>query len=458
MTTLRTRLAAGGLALGLLGAAGFGAYSVAQSAAEQAFAQAIERMRAAVAPDFTIEHGAITAEPVSGRITVVDLAYGPTNRPQERLRAPLVTVEGILPQGTGAARISADNLVLTIPERGQPHTVMSLGGLRIAGLSLSPAGAPFVIGDVRLDALDLTAFTLTPADRDNNPAGSIGRIALAGIGGDRRDTILIEGVDLGLPDLMFGNRLTLGRLATDNIGTLRILEAMMLGGLPPVPTDTVRVSIEGLALTEGGTPVLRLARFATEGTPIGGDVNHIRGALTIEGFDAALPPMLGPFALGYDRVRVDLVMEADTQILAGDVNLRSFRLALPEIGTLEMTAEVTGLGAGAADPMNAGLLHRFALRYTDAGLVARALEEGAKQSGMRADQLRQQLEQTSPVLFSGPAAEGNIRAIRSFLQRPTSIGITAAPAAPVALSDLEREGGRTPDAVARLLNIAVTSP
>jgi hypothetical protein len=458
MTTLRTRLAAGSLALGLLGAAGFGAYSVAQSAAEQAFAQAIDRMRAAVAPDFTIEHGAITAEPVSGRITVANLAYGPTNRPQERLRAPLVTIEGILPQGAGAARISADNLALTIPERGQPHTVLSLGGLRVAGLSLSPAGAPFVLGDTRLDALDLTALTLNPADRDNAPVGRIGRIALGQIGGDRRDSILVEGVDLALPNMVVAERLVLGRLATENIGTLRILEAMLFGGLPPVPTDTARLSVEGLALTEGALPVLRLARFATEGTPIGGDVNHIRGALTIEGFDASLPPMLGPFALGYERVRIDLAIQADTQIVAGDVNLRSFRLALPEIGTLEMTAEMTGLGAGAADPMNAGLLHRFALRYTDAGLVARALEEGAKQSGMRADQLRQQLEQMSPVLFSGPAAEANIRAIRSFLQRPTTIGITAAPAAPVALSDLEREGGRTPDAIARLLNITVTSP
>jgi hypothetical protein len=452
---IRAGLRAGAAAAALCAAGLWGAYTVAQTAAEQAFAQAVERLRAALPPEVVLEHGAVTADPVSGRITVADVAFGPRNDPQERLRAPLMVLEGLRPQGGGLGSLSADSLVLTVTERGAAHQLMTLGSLRVAGLTLPEAGQPFDPAAIMVDSAEAAGFVLTPANPAEDPSGRIGRIALAGIGGDRPDRLDIEGVDLRLPELMVGDRLALGRLSAENIRLLPLLLTLAAGDTPPLPQATARLSLEGLAVTQGEAPIFRLARFASETEAVGGNRDRLRGSLSAEGFDLAVPPEIGPFTLGYARIQAALAFGFEVDLAAGDVSLPQFRLALQEVGALEIAGRMTGL---AGDPMRDGRLHGFTLRYTDAGLVARALEEGAKQSGMRAEELRQQIGEMSPMLFSGPNAEPNVRALRGFLANPTSLTVTAAPPAPVALSDLEREGGRTPDGAARLLNITVTSP
>jgi hypothetical protein len=452
---IRAGLRAGAAAVALCAAGLWGAYSVAQSAAEQAFAQAVERLRAALPPEVVLEHGAVSADPVSGRITVANVAFGPRNDPQERLRAPQLVLEGLRPQGGGLAGLTAETLTLTVVERGSPHRLMTLASLRVTGLTLPAAGQPFDPAAITVDSAEATGFLLTPVNPADEPSGRVGRIAVAGIGGDRPDRLDIEGVDLRLPELMVGDRLALGRLSAENLRLLPLLLALAAGDAPPPPQGTARLSLEGLAVTQADAAIFRLGRFASETEAVGGDPNRLRGSLLAEGFDLVVPPEIGPFALGYARIQAALSFAFETDLGAGDVSLPQFRLALQEVGALEISGRMTGLGA---DPMREGRLHGFVLRYTDAGLVARALAEGAKQAGMRAEELRQQIGEMSPTLFSGPNAEPNVRALRGFLANPTSLTVTAAPPAPVALSDLEREGSRAPDGAARLLNITVTSP
>ncbi len=133
-------------------------------------------------------------------------------------------------------------------------------------------------------------------------------------------------------------------------------------------------------------------------------------------------------------------------------------LALAEAGTFELALRLSGVTAEAtADPLRHGRLHGFTFRYTDAGLLGRALGQGAKQGGLRAEDLRRQITEAASALFAGPAAAANAAALRRFLERPGTLEIAARPAAPVAFADLEREGQAGPEGVLRLLNIGITA-
>jgi hypothetical protein len=452
------RLKAGAAAVALCGVALWGAYTVAQTAAERAFAEAVERLRASLPLDVVLEHGAVTAEPVSGRITVADVAFGPRDEPQERLRAPRLVLEGIRPQGGGVGSLSADGLTLTVLDKGRPHRMLEIGALRIAGLVLPAQGERFDPAAVRLDALELSAVAIAAADPRRDPGGSLARIALSGIGGDRPDRIEIEGVELRLPELGYGDRLRLGRASAENIRLVPLALALAAGAPPQPPPGLSRTVVEGLSLLEGDRPLVSVGRVASEGETLGGSASRLRGSLAIEALEIAIPPELGPFSLGYTSLRAGIGLSVEAETTAGDVNLREFRLALADVGALELALEMTGLGADpAVDAMRTGRLHGFTLRYTDAGLLGRALEEGAKQGGMRAEELRRQIAEAAPVLFSGPGAEGNVAALRRFLDRPGTLEVSARPAAPVRFSDLEREGGAGPDRLMRLLNIGVTA-
>jgi hypothetical protein len=455
--SIRAGLRVGALAATLCAAGLWGAYTVAQTAAEQAFAQAVERLRAALPPDVVLEHGAVTADPVSGRVTVADVAFGPRNQPEERLRTPQMVLEGIRPQGGGVGSLTLSNLTLSVREGGTIYQPVVVGGLRIAGLVLPETGQEFDPAAIRFDLLDVTGIAITPTTGASDPRGSIGRIAFANIGGDRPDRIEIEAVNLEIPALSVGERLMLGRLSAENLSVLRLLLTLAAGDMPMPPAGEARLSLEGLALMQGDTPLFRLGRLATAGEAVGGDLNRLRGSLEAEGFDMTLPPEVGPFSLGYQRVQAALALAVETEVSTGDYTVRQFRLALQDVGTLELSGRITGFGMN-LDPRRDGRLHGFVFRYTDAGLVARALAEGAQQAGMRAEELREQIGQMSPMVFAGPAAAANAQALRAFLANPTSLTVTAAPSAPVALSDLEREVERAPDAASRLLNITVTSP
>lgn len=451
---LKTGVAAAVLCAGAL----WGAYTAAQTAAEQAFVQAIERLRASLPPDVALEHGAVSADPVSGRITVADVAFGPRDTPQERLRAPRVVLEGVRPRGGGVGSLSAEGLTLTVLSNGRPQRVAEIGAIRIGGLVLPAEGEPFDPAAIRLDAAEVTAIAITPADPASDPAGTIGRIALSGIGGDRPDGVAVEAVDLRLPDLGYGDRLRLGRAQAENMRLLPLALALAAGNPPQPPPGVSRFAMEGLAVSEGERPLVVVGRAASEGEAIGGNLSRVRGRIAIEGVEIAIPPEVGPFSLGYTTLRAGLGLSIEAETAAGDWNLQEFRLALADVGTLELALQMTGLGADpAVDAMRTGRLHGFTLRYTDAGLVGRALEEGAKQGGMRAEELRRQIAEAAPMLFSGPGAEGNIAALRRFLDRPGTIEVAARPPAPVRLSDLEREGNAGPDRVMRMLNIGVTA-
>jgi hypothetical protein len=226
------------------------------------------------------------------------------------------------------------------------------------------------------------------------------------------------------------------------------------GDTPPMPRGLSRLSIEGLSMHEGDRLALRMARLETEGELANGDPDRPRGTLSIDGFESPQSRNPSIFVLRDAPIQASLRLAAEADIASGDMTLHQFRLELAAMGTFEMALRMSGLGPKFSAPTE-GRLHGFTFRYTDAGLVARALAEGAKQSGMRAEELREQIVQMSPMLFSGPGAEPNLRALRAFLASPGSLTVTAAPPSPVGVSELDR---LSPDGVTRLLNITVTSP
>jgi hypothetical protein len=448
---LRIGVAAATLCMGGL----WGAYTVAQTAAEQAFAQAIERLRAALPAETVLEHGAVSADPVSGRLTIADVAFGPRASPQERLRVPRLVIEGLQPRGAGIGQLSADAMTLDLVEGSQAYRALVVGSFSLSGLGLPAEGQPFDPAAITLDRLEMRGIELTPALPGDGPAGRIGRIAAGGIGGDRSDRLEVEGIDLRIPQGSFiGERFRIARIAGSNVLVLQTGLALRSGDTPPVPRGRSRFSVEGLSVHEGEALVLRMARLDTDGELENGNPDRPRGTLSIDGFESPQSRNPSIFVLRDAPIQASLRLAAEADIASGDMTLHQFRLELAAMGTFEMALRMSGLGPKFSAPTE-GRLHGFTFRYTDAGLVARALAEGAKQSGMRAEELREQIVQMSPMLFSGPGAEPNLRALRAFLANPGSLTVTAAPATPVRMSELER---LSPDGVTRLLNITVTSP
>lgn len=458
--SLRRRGGIGITATAVLLAAGLaaGAYAAAQSAAEQAFAEAMARLRALLPPETRLEHGAVAVEPLSGRILVADLLLGPRDSPEERLHVSRLVLQGLRPGGSGVGVLAADTITLTVMDAGRLHRVSAIGALRLEGLALPAEGEPFDPAALRLEALEIADWSFTPAQPDTDPSGRLGRLLLAAIGGDRPDRLALEALDLRVPGLPAGDRLAIGRVEVENIRLLPLILALAAGQPPAPPPGGYRLVAQDMSLHEGGAVLGSIRRVTAEGDTEGSDPARLRGRLAIQGIEIPLPAGIGPFPWGDSHLRADIGLAVEARPASGDVDLQQLRLALAEAGTFDLALRLSGVTVEAtADPLRHGRLHGFTFRYTDAGLLSRALEQGAKQGGLRAEDLRRQITEAASALFSGPAAAANAAALRRFLERPGTLEIAARPAAPVAFADLEREGQAGPEGVLRLLNIGITA-
>ena len=138
MPTLR-RLAAVLAVLCLLAGGG---YAIARSAAEAAVAEAIARLRTALGPGAVIEHGAIRAEPIAGRVRISILTVSLDSGNAEAFIVSDVVIDGLRPGGAGFGRLSLHGIRILqgAEERGR------IGSMTIEGLTL-PAEPGFSLAD-----------------------------------------------------------------------------------------------------------------------------------------------------------------------------------------------------------------------------------------------------------------------------------------------------------------------
>jgi hypothetical protein len=450
-------LAAGMLALGLLAG---GAYAVAQSAAESAVAEAIARLRAALGPDAVVEHGAVRVEPIAGRVRLASLSIMPEGPAGERFVVGDVVADNLRPGGTGFGRLSLHGTRILVggEERGR------IGSVTLEGLTL-PAEARFSLADIALDLLDVLDVAW---DLPDGSALHLSYLGAGGIGGDRSDRLRIADlVMIGGRDIGF-ERIELGHLEIDGARLLPAVLAAIEGRAPPAPRGASQATIRDLLVRVDGLDVVRLGEATSNADDAEGRPGSQRSTLAIRDLVIGLPPEARDALDGLEALRLEIGGQAVMDQDRGDYEIESFRLEAEGLGAIELAGRVTGAPLPPiGDPLANGLLHGFTLAFEDAGLTARALAGAARLAGVTEAELRAQLRQTLGELEAmlaalpppppGPEPKGGAepplpnsklgpqagatpqggRPLPAFLDRPGRITITAQPAQPVPLSQLD---------------------
>jgi hypothetical protein len=466
-------LAAGILALGLFAG---GAYAVAQSAAETAVAEAIARLRVAFGPDAAIEHGTIRAEPISGRVRISSLTIRPDRNLGDRFEVADVVADGLRPGGTGFERLSfhATRVFNGEEERGR------IGSITIDGLTI-PATPGFAPTDVTLDALDVLDVAWTLPD---GTAVHFGLFSITGLGGsDRQDSWSLDNlVVVGGPGAGF-ERIELEAFQITNARLLENIAAAMEMRAPPTPRGTSSASLTNLLVRANGIDAVRIGQVRSNSEDIEGRAGVQRSVTTINDAVIGLPEDAREALGGLAEIRLGINAVAEIDIDRGDYDVQEFRVEAEGLGAMDVTFRLTGAPIPPiGDPMVNGRLHGFRLTLQDAGLTARALAAAARASGMTEAELRRQIvegigmvvgmfgagtgapppaaaapdskggaqpaepesklgPQAAPRAPAGPqppaAGPAIVGSLRGFLERPGRITISAQPAQPVPLAELE---------------------
>lgn len=449
-------LAGGLVALALLMG---GAYAVAQSAAEAAVAEAIARLRTALGPNAVIEHGTIRAEPIAGRVRISSLGISPDSSNPQLFLVTDVVADGVRPGGTGFERLSLHGVRIMAwgEERGR------IGSLTIEGLTL-PAEAGFSLADITLDSLDVLDVAWTLPD---DSALHFRYLSASGIGDDRSenyeilDLVVVGGRDSGF------ERVEIGGFEMAGHRLLAMVLAGIEGRAPPAPRGQSNATLRDVLVRVGGLDVVRLGSATSDSDDVEGQPGTQRSQLSLRDLVIGLPQEARDALDGMEALSLTITGEGTVNQERGDTHVETFRIEAEGLGALELAGRVTGAPLPpAGDPMENGRLHGFSLSFEDAGLTARAIAGAARLSGVTEAAMRAQVQQALaeieamlaavPPPAAGPEPKGAAepplpnsklgpqagapppdgRPLRSFLDRPGRLIISAQPAQPVPFAQM----------------------
>jgi hypothetical protein len=483
MPTFR-RLAAVLAVLGLLAGGG---YAIAQSAAEAAVVEAIARLRTALGPGAVIEHGAIRAEPIAGRVRISILTVSLGSGNAEAFIVSDVVIDGLRPGGAGFGRLSLHGVRILEGEEERGR----IGSMTIEGLTL-PAEPGFSLADIRLDSLDVLDVAISHPDWLDGHALYLGYLHLGGIGGDQEDRFEVSDLVIlgpsGANRMSLIERIELTRLEVVNARLPQAVQAVLEGLPPPVPTGASSALLRGLLVRSPGQDILRIDDAEGRNEELEGQDGALRNTLSVRGMVIGLPASWAALD-GLDELRLTITGEGTGNQERGDFDVQSIRVEAEGLGVMDLGYRITGaVLPPAGDPMETGHLHGLRLVFEDSGLVARALAGEARRSGLTASEVRAQvaealdqlqalldtLPQAAPApepkgasepplpnskLGPQPARPGAARsgqALRALLDGGRRLTVIAAPAAPVPFAAQARvTADDTPEALMRLLGVRI---
>jgi hypothetical protein len=461
-----------------------GGYAIAQAASEAAVVEAIARLRAALGPGAVIEHGAIRAEPIAGRVRISGLSISPDSGNPESFLVADVVADGFRPGGTGFLRLSlhAMRIVVAGEERGR------IGSMTIEGLTL-PATDGFALTDITLDSLDVLDVAISHPDWLNGHALHVGYLHLGGIGGDQEDRFEVSDLVIlgpsGANRMSLIERLELARLEVVNARLPQAVQAVLEGLPPPVPTGASSALLRGLLVRSPGQDILRIDDAEGRNEELEGQDGVLRNTLSVRGMVIGLPASWAALD-GLDELRLTITGEGTGNQERGDFDIRSIRVEAEGLGVMDLGYHITGaVLPPAGDPMETGHLHGLRLVFEDSGLVARALAGEARRSGRSAPDVRAQaaeaLDQLQALLNTlppaapapepkgasepplpnsklgpRPGAARSGQALRALLDGGRRLTVIAAPAAPVPFAEQARlMADDDPAALLRLLGVRI---
>jgi len=456
----------------------------------------IDRIAASLPPGTTVTHGATNVNPITGTLTIHNLAVSLGNKPF--WSAETVTITGAdqqalhdvfdasaykngHPAWTAPRLLIADASAsnLRIPDQRTPP---GDGDVRIKSLSLHQLrGRPFQspptrealrssafradaalafafqnldLHDIALQAdapkpthLSIGAFTLRDYD-----AGHLGKADLAhfalDVSADKPTPVTVHATleSIALKDL---NAVApLKKLQLDQAPARSALAGLHIGAF----------QLGGLDINISPGPRITLASIEAHSSPQGAQPQT--GEATLQGLTLALKDTpLGPTpaaliaAFGMNTFTMDIAAKATTDT-AANVSKIVEDIALQNLGTLHLSLAV-GLKFPAEpdqDPRAALLttpIDHATLDWHDKGLVNRAFNAAAVQMHTTPDAIRAQLAMPLVALgFMMPDQPDVADQLTSFLTHPNTLTVTLDPPAPITFADI----GKAPaDSRAHLL-------
>jgi hypothetical protein len=179
----------------------------------------------------------------------------------------------------------------------------------------------------------------------------------------------------------------------------------------------------------------------------------------------------GPIAkFGYGKVTFESHGEAVYDLDAKTVDLKSYALGAPGMGTLSMSYRLGNYPADWANKSSDEMqqiamdivIDRAEARYDDASLVDHVLAVVADQAGQTTAEARQSaidwLEEQKGAYADGPLVQEALDAVIGFLHAPKSIRVVVRPPSKVTVGELSRLGEPQPNEVMELLGIKVDRP
>ena len=206
----------------------------------------------------------------------------------------------------------------------------------------------------------------------------------------------------------------------------------------------------------------------------------IGGRVAVTGltFDVALweEPLEGRLrTLGYDTLSLDLVAAGRWEAATGAADVRELTLAGEGLGTLSLSARARGLkpatiGAiresldnvqGLLKELQAISFSSFTLAYDDAGLADRLIDRAARDADTDRAALAEGLAGSAAALvgaFGDGAFIADVReTVQSFLTRPGTLTVSAAPQEPVSAAEVLAASLMRPALLPRLLGLDLTA-
>ncbi|MER2606026.1 MAG: hypothetical protein ABTQ29_09365 [Siculibacillus sp.] len=237
-----------------------------------------------------------------------------------------------------------------------------------------------------------------------------------------------------------------------------------------------RIEVSGITVTSDDGKIVPIASVAiTAGDYVGNTAR--KGSLSVTGIavpiDAKDPEMAQIVALGYSKMSLDFSMTGSWDDKTGRLDLTDLTMRGAEMGALKFTATIGGLTpevmaqlqkSTGSDEKQIELLQgltveKVALRYDDASLATRLIDQQAKEQGVDGKTYAKQLKMMVPMMVS---MIGNkdfekkvVSAAGAFLDAPKSLTISAMPKSPLPVSQIMGAAMMAPQSLPSVLGAEV---
>lgn len=180
-------------------------------------------------------------------------------------------------------------------------------------------------------------------------------------------------------------------------------------------------------------------------------------------------------ALGYEKVTIDASFAGTWDDKTGRVDVSSLTVGAADMGTLKIAATIGGLTPEVVDALKKvdgdqtkqmellqGLsVESLSLRWEDASLTGRVLDQQAKQQGVDSKTYAKQLKLLMPAMLSmigNKDFEKKVAgATGTFLDQPKSLTVSARPKAPVPFGQLMGAAMAMPQTLPAVLGVEVVA-